>query len=70
MDEKTRQSLAIVGNYLDRQNSIRFLLETGQSQYVNNYTVVHGREAFEDSERVGGRHLIRVWHQTSSATEV
>ena len=70
MDEETSQALAIVAKYLDRQNSIRFLLETGQFQYVNNYTVVHGREAFEDSERVGGRHLIRVWHQTSPATEV
>ena len=67
MDDDTSQSLAIVADYLDRQNSIRFLLETGQFQYVNNYTVAHGRESFEDSQGVGGRHLIRVWHQHAPA---
>ncbi len=70
MAEDTNRSLVIVANYLDRQNSIRFLLETGQFQYVNNYTVVHGRESFEDSQGAGGRHLIRVWHQHSRATGV
>lgn len=52
-----------VADYLDQQSKIRFLLQPGQFQYVNNYTVVHGREAFVDPNPQGGRHLIRVWHK-------
>jgi len=64
IDDATSRALDQVARNLDRQNSIRFLLEAGQFQYVNNYTVVHGREEFDDGKKVGGRHLIRVWHRT------
>jgi len=63
MDESTNSSLSFVADFLDRQKNIRFLLEAGQFQYVNNHTVVHGRESFEDGQGGGGRHLIRVWHR-------
>lgn len=57
------EALTLLATRLDAQQRIRFLLEAGQFQYVNNYTVVHAREAFEDhGEVAGGRHLIRVWH--------
>lgn len=50
---------------LDAQSCIRFLLTGGQYQLVNNYTVVHAREAFDDggASPGEGRHLIRVWHR-------
>ena len=63
MDALTDEALTHVAVQLDKQRSIRFLLEAGQFQYVNNYTVAHAREAFEDAESgAGARHLIRIWH--------
>lgn len=63
ISESTAAALASLQVQLDRQPSIRFLLEAGQYQYVNNYTIVHAREAFDDvPDPVGGRRLIRVWN--------
>lgn len=37
-------------------------LRPGDIQFVNNYTVLHGRTAFEDGpDRGRGRHLVRLW---------
>ena len=63
IDSETDAALTLLAKTLDEQQNIRFLLEAGQFQYVNNYTLVHGRESFEDSPAdPTGRRLIRVWH--------
>lgn len=37
-------------------------LRPGDIQFVNNYTVMHGRTAFTDGDQAGGkRHLVRLW---------
>ncbi len=64
-------ALTTLAATLDAQPAVRFLLEAGQYQYINNYTLVHAREAFDDagagvaapeSAAGKGRRLIRVWH--------
>ena len=57
-------ALSTLADAIDAQPAVRFKLEAGHYQYVNNYTLVHAREAFDD-ERGGraGRRLIRVWHR-------
>ena len=59
------EALALLAERLDAQPRIRFMLEAGQYQYVNNYTLVHARESFDDpgGDPVRGRRLIRVWHR-------
>lgn len=50
---------------IDNQFAIRFEMTSGQFQYLNNWTVLHGREAFNDNKDtpVGeSRHVIRVWN--------
>ena len=58
-------ALATLASTLDGQPRIRFMLEAGQYQYVNNHTLVHAREAFDDpgAASASGRRLIRVWHR-------
>ena len=57
-------ALAGLGSALEAQPAVRFLMEPGQFQYANNYTVAHARDAFEDDpEAPGGRRLVRVWHR-------
>ena len=69
---KAGEALAALAAALDAQPAIRFLMEPGQFQYANNYTVVHARDAFEDDAPrtipgsvggAGGRRLVRVWHR-------
>jgi hypothetical protein len=41
---------------------LRQMLEVGDMQFVNNRTVMHGREQFEDyPEKQRRRHLLRLW---------
>jgi len=57
------EALHALAGQLAAQSSVQFLLEPGQFQYANNYTVVHARDAFEDAPDAGrGRRLVRVWH--------
>ena len=46
-------ALSTLAAALDAQPRIRFMLEAGQYQYVNNHTLVHAREAFEDDAADG-----------------
>jgi hypothetical protein len=42
--------------------ALRYVLQRGESMWVNNYRVLHGRDAFEDDCASGGvRHLLRTW---------
>ena len=57
-------ALSTLADAIDAQPAVRFKLEAGHYQYVNNYTLVHAREAFDDDEGGrAGRRLIRVWHR-------
>ena len=49
----------------DSQYHVAMMLEPGDMQFVNNYHVLHAREAYED-ERASGRvrHLKRLWLET------
>ena len=67
--EEVDAALAVLAATLDAQPAVRFMLEAGQYQYINNYTLVHAREAFDDPvagaspDATGkARRLIRVWH--------
>jgi len=41
---------------------LRYTLRRGESAWINNYRVLHGREAFKDGERIDSiRLMIRVW---------
>ncbi|ORT50883.1 hypothetical protein KBI5_12525 [Frankia sp. KB5] len=42
--------------------SLRYTLRRGESVWLNNYRVLHGRESFEDEAASGMvRHLLRTW---------
>lgn len=50
---------------ISEQPYIRFEMSGGQFQYLNNWTVLHAREAFADTEQTPEektRHVIRVWN--------
>lgn len=41
---------------------LTMMFEPGDMQFINNHTILHSREAFEDYEEVGRkRHLLRMW---------
>ena len=45
-------------------------LEPGDMQFVNNYHVLHAREAYEDDRAAGRiRHLKRLWLETEVLTD-
>ncbi len=55
-------ALETLDQCISAQKTLEFMLQPGQFQLVNNWTVVHARGAFEDdttSKKV--RHLVRVW---------
>jgi hypothetical protein len=44
---------------------VSMMLEPGDMQFVNNYHVLHGRDAYEDDrEHRRIRHLKRLWLET------
>jgi hypothetical protein len=54
----------------DPQYHVAMMLEPGDMQFVNNYHVLHGRDAYEDdrpAHRV--RHLKRLWLETELLTD-
>jgi len=65
ISEEAATALTSLQVQLDKQPSIRFLLQPGQYQYVNNHTIAHAFEAFDDrvQRQTQGRRLIRVWNQ-------
>ncbi len=49
----------------DPQYHVSMMLEPGDMQFVNNYHVLHGRDAYEDDRAAGRiRHLKRLWLET------
>ncbi|MGH8978230.1 MAG: TauD/TfdA family dioxygenase [Acidimicrobiia bacterium] len=54
----------------DPQYHVSMMLEPGDMQFVNNYHVLHGRDAYEDdrpAHRI--RHLKRLWLETELLTD-
>jgi len=41
--------------------TLSFMLEPGEMVFVNNYTICHGRSAFQDGDEHERRHLLRLW---------
>jgi hypothetical protein len=49
----------------EEQYHVAMAIEPGDMQFVNNYHVLHGREAYrDDRERGRVRHLKRLWLET------
>ena len=49
----------------DPQYRVAMGLREGDMQFVNNYHVLHGREAYQDDREAGKlRHLKRLWLET------
>ena len=47
---------------LAHENHIEIPFEAGDMQFINNHTILHSREAFDDANGLGKkRHLLRVW---------
>ena len=54
----------------DPDHHLSMQLEPGDMQFVNNYHVLHGRDAYEDDRENGRiRHLKRLWLETSVLTD-
>ena len=49
----------------DRQYTVAMGMQAGDMQFVNNYHVLHGRDAYRDDRAAGKiRHLKRLWLET------
>lgn len=58
-------ALARLRETIAQQPSVRFEMSSGQFQYLNNWTMLHARQAFDDNEATPedeSRHVIRVWN--------
>ncbi len=58
-------ALLCLADVINGQPNIKFEMSSGQFQYLNNWTVLHAREAFDDTEttpETQTRHVIRVWN--------
>jgi len=63
--ENLDAALVHLREVLTNQVSVNFEMESGQFQYLNNWTVLHGRGAFDDNVNTPDnetRHVIRVWN--------
>ncbi|WP_338753072.1 TauD/TfdA family dioxygenase [Bacillus sp. FJAT-52991] len=55
----------------DEKMHIDMMMEPGDMQFVNNYTILHSRTVFEDYEEVDRRrHLLRLWLMMPNGREV
>ena len=63
LDEADREALDFFEAVCHRpDHMLEFTLEPGEMYFLNNYTVLHARTAFEDSdEEDRRRHLLRLW---------
>ena len=54
----------------DPQYHVAMTMQPGDMQFVNNYHVLHARDAYED-DRANGRirHLKRLWLETDVLTD-
>lgn len=63
--EELDTALRCLETIINDQPCIRFEMTSGQFQYLNNWTVLHAREAFADTITTPEhetRHVIRVWN--------
>lgn len=63
LDERQREALDLFQRTADREDlCFAFQLEPGSASFINNYTVLHSRTAFEDwPEAERKRLLLRLW---------
>jgi hypothetical protein len=65
--EETREALRLFDELCTLPElTLEFSLQPGEAVFMNNFTMLHGRSAFEDApEHPGGearrRHLLRIW---------
>lgn len=62
---KLDRALLKLKEIIEAQPAIHFEMSSGQFQYLNNWTVLHGRESFADNASTStneARHVIRVWN--------
>jgi len=58
-------ALRCLADIINKQPRVKFAMTGGQFQYLNNWTLLHAREAFDDTELTPEeetRHVIRVWN--------
>lgn len=71
LTENAKRALARVVELADDpQHHVAMALEPGDMQFINNYHVMHGRTAYQDSKTAGSvRHLKRLWLETRVLAE-
>lgn len=79
LNEAQAEALDAV-HFLARKHQIRFATEKGDFRFINNFAVLHGREAYGDhdtnwdvnvEEPKSQRHLLRLWlHNTDMAWQL
>ncbi|MBX2836206.1 MAG: TauD/TfdA family dioxygenase [Gammaproteobacteria bacterium] len=73
VDPLTESQLSALDAFQDmaQETALNMMLQRGDIQLVNNLTVVHAREAFEDySELERRRHLVRLWLSSAEGREL
>jgi alpha-ketoglutarate-dependent taurine dioxygenase len=62
LSEEESEALEWFKALLDRPDMrITATMQPGEAVFINNYEVLHGREAFEDAGGPEGRLLLRLW---------
>jgi hypothetical protein len=47
---------------LARKHHLQIITQPGDLQYINNYSLLHARQAYKDDEQSqSGRHVVRLW---------
>lgn len=65
LPEQLDLALHTLRDTIHNQPNVRFEMISGQFQYLNNWTALHSREAFNDTKQTPEdetRHVIRVWN--------
>ena len=50
-------------HYIAKAHKLNFTTVKGEMRFVNNFAILHGREAYRDADDLGKskRHLLRLW---------
>ncbi len=72
LDGRQGEALDVFGAIIEREDmQFRFHLRPGWASFINNYTVLHSRTAFEDwSETARRRLLLRLWLRADPARPI
>jgi len=66
INDRLDELLYLIDERLSEKACEPFRLESGEAQFVNNWTVAHARAKFSDkpseSSAPSGRHLVRLWN--------